>query len=97
MDGGFHTPQAPLAGYRPYTGAPIAHYVLRAAALREAAQETARDLGLTPNHDRGKAAALLREHEGLSLRALAAEHWSRGEEVLARHYLRSARRVEAGR
>lgn len=81
-------------GYAPPTREPDVRLMARAAAMREAAAEIAMDLGFTPAWQRDRIASLLAEHEALSLRAQAAEHMARGEPSLAKHYVRSAIRVE---
>lgn len=88
------SPQEPFYGLPRRRYEPNHRLLARSAALREAASETALDLGLTPAWQRDKIALLLAEHEALILRAMAAHHLAHGAEVLAKHYLRSARRVE---
>jgi hypothetical protein len=78
-------------------GAPCPRLMARAVALRSDAAEVAYHLGQCPNWQREKGAAMIANHQALMLRALAAEHMARGEQVLARSYVATARRVEAGR
>jgi hypothetical protein len=78
-------------------GAPCARLLARAVALRADAAEVAHHLGQCPAWQREKGAALIAEHQALMLRSIAAEHMARGEHVLARSYVATARRVEAGR
>jgi hypothetical protein len=73
-----------------------ARLMARAASLRADAAEVAWKLGSCTMWQMERGCALMREHEALMLRAIACEHMARGEQVLARHYVASARRVEAG-
>ena len=77
-------------------GTPDHRMLARAAALRGDASETAECINNLLPWERAKLDRLLREHEALSLRAIAAREMAHGRLTLARHYLRSARRVEAG-
>ena len=77
-------------------GEPCPRLLARAVTLRLDAAETAEKLGRTRAADRAIAASLLREHLGLSLRALAAEQSAHGRATLAQAYVAAARAAEAG-
>lgn len=77
-------------------GAPNPRLLARAVSLRADAAEVAYRLGECPAWQIERGAALIAEHQALMLRALAAEHMARGHAVLARSYLATARRMEAG-
>lgn len=78
-------------------GAPNPRLMARAVALRADAAEVAHHLGQCPAWQRERGAALIAEHQALMLRSIAAEHFARGEHVLGKSYVATARRVEAGR
>lgn len=83
--------------YRPRNhGAPNPRLLARAVALRADAAEVAYRLSECPAWQRERGAALIAEHQALMLRAIAAEHMAHGHAVLARSYVATARRADAG-
>lgn len=71
-----------------------AQYLKFAEAVREQASELAMTIARASHCHPGIPDAL-DAHVSLMLQAIAAEHMAYGREVLAKHYLASAMRVEA--
>jgi hypothetical protein len=72
-----------------------AHYLKCAEEMRDEATKIAMTIARTSHADPGIPDAL-DVHVSLMLQAIAAEHMAYGREVLAKHYLASAMRIEAG-
>lgn len=78
-------------------GTPCPRLLAKSRSLREDAAEAAWELSQLPNWAAPlRRDSLLRQHEALTLRSIAAHEMAHGNSVIARHYLGSARRVEAG-
>ena len=77
-------------------GEPCPRLLSRAVALRSDAAEVASEIGDLPAWRRCKLAVLVTQHQALILRAMAAELMAHDNHTLAREYVRSARRLEAG-
>ena len=67
----------------------------RAQALRDDAAEIAHRIGQTPVHQHALVQGLIREHQGLLLRAIAADQIAAGNLTLARTYIATAKWAEA--
>ena len=72
-----------------------AQYLKYSEEMREEANKIAMTIARTSHADPGIPDAL-DVHVSLMLQAIAAEHMAYGREVLAKHYLASAMRIEAG-
>lgn len=77
-------------------GEPCPRLLSRAAALRCDAAEKAAEIGDLPAYRRAELAVLVAQHQALILRAQAADLMAHDNHTLAREYIRSARRLEAG-
>ena len=72
-----------------------AQYLKYSEEMREEANKIAMTIACTGHGDPGIPDAL-DGHVSVMLQAIAAEHMAYGREVLAKHYLASAMRIEAG-
>ena len=72
-----------------------AQYLKYSEEMREEANKIAMTIARTSHADPGIPDAL-DAHVSVMLQAIAAEHMAYGREVLAKHYLASAMRIEAG-
>jgi hypothetical protein len=72
-----------------------AQYLKYSEEMREEANKIAMTIARTSHCDPGISDAL-DVHVSLMLQAIAAEHMAYGREMLAKHYLASAMRIEAG-
>ena len=75
-------------------GDPCPRLLARAAALRDDAAEVAYQIGGLGAWQRDKLGSLMVQHQIHMLRAIAAQEMAHGREVLAREYVRAARRIE---
>jgi len=72
-----------------------AQYLKYSEEMREEANKIAMTIARSSHGDFGISDAL-NAHVSVMLQAIAAEHMAYGREVLAKHYLASAMRIEAG-
>jgi hypothetical protein len=84
-----------MSDFKKMTAMPVnAQYLKFAEAVRDQASELAMTIARASHCHPGIPDAL-DVHVSLMLQAIAAEHMAHGREVLAKHYLASAMRVEA--
>lgn len=84
-----------MSDFKKMTVMPVnAQYLKFAEAVRDQASELAMTIARASHCHPGIPDAL-DAHVSLMLQAIAAEHMAYGREVLAKHYLASAMRVEA--
>lgn len=84
-----------MSDFKKMTAPPVnAQYLKFAEAVRDQASELAMTIARASHCHPGIPDAL-DAHVSLMLQAIAAEHMAYGREVLAKHYLASAMRVEA--
>lgn len=84
-----------MSDFKKMTVMPVnAQYLKFAEAVRNQASELAMSIARASHCHPGIPDAL-DAHVSLMLQAIAAEHMAYGREVLAKHYLASAMRVEA--
>jgi hypothetical protein len=72
-----------------------AQYLKYSEEMRNAASQVAMTIARA-DHRQSEMEAELDAHVSFMLQAIAAEHMAYGRETLAKHYLASAMRVEAG-
>lgn len=96
MSAGMSHGQEPVYGLPRTHGAPCSRLLARSYSLKDDAAEIAWELAQLPNWcPPMRKDSLLRQHEALMLRALAAHHLAHGNGVLGKHYAASARRLDA--
>ena len=84
-----------MSDFKKMTAPPVnAQYLKFSEAVRDQASALAMDIARASHCHPGIHDAL-DAHVSLMLQAIAAEHMAYGREVLAKHYLASAMRVEA--